>query len=172
MALRGETARRAIALRLANAETRLVLAARNRDRLAALAEECRMRGADALVVPTDVSIRVECEALADAAVAKYGAIDLLVLNAGGTMWSQLDELEDAEVLERLMRVNYLGAAWLTRRAAGTRRRAGPDRRDREHRRARRHPDPHRLCGVSVTIVARSGRTASRSAPVQCGTRIS
>lgn len=107
---------RAIALRLASVQARLVLAARNRDRLTGLAEECRMRGADALVVPTDVSIRAESEALADAAVAKYGAIDLLVLNAGGTMWSRLDELEDAEVLERLMRVNYLGAAWLTRRA--------------------------------------------------------
>jgi NAD(P)-dependent dehydrogenase (short-subunit alcohol dehydrogenase family) len=39
-----------------------------------------------------------------------------VLNAGFTMWSRLDELEDVDLLERLVRTNYLGAAWLTRRA--------------------------------------------------------
>ena len=43
-------------------------------------------------------------------------IDVLINNAGATMWSRLDELEDEAVLERLMRVNYLGAAWITRHA--------------------------------------------------------
>ena len=32
------------------------------------------------------------------------------------MWSRLDELEDVDILGRLMRTNYLGAAWLTRRS--------------------------------------------------------
>ncbi|MBX3702921.1 MAG: SDR family oxidoreductase [Steroidobacteraceae bacterium] len=107
---------RALALRFARAGARLALAARNAARLNSLAEECRGLGAQALVVPTDVGSREQCEALADAAFAHFGAIDVLVLNAGATMWSRLDELEDANVLERLMRVNYLGAAWLTRRA--------------------------------------------------------
>jgi short-subunit dehydrogenase len=107
---------RALALRLARDGARLVLSARNAARLESLADECRARGAQALVVPGDASVRADCEALADAAFRHYGAIDMLVLNAGATMWSRLDELEDVDLLERLMRLNFLGAAWLTRRA--------------------------------------------------------
>jgi len=55
-------------------------------------------------------------ALVDAALAQFGSIDALFHNAGSTMWSRLDELADPELLERLMRTNYLGAAWLTWRA--------------------------------------------------------
>ncbi|MEX1994017.1 MAG: SDR family oxidoreductase [Steroidobacteraceae bacterium] len=107
---------RALALALARQRARLVLSARNAARLASLADECRGLGASALIVPADAGKREDCEALADAALANFGAIDMLVLNAGSTMWSRLDELADVDLLERLMRVNYLGAAWLTRRA--------------------------------------------------------
>ncbi len=104
---------RAMALALAPAGARLVLAARNAERLAALARDCTDRGAEVLCVPTDVSERAGCAALVEAALARFGRIDVLLLNAGSTMWSRLDELEDPDLLERLMRVNYLGAAWLT-----------------------------------------------------------
>ena len=107
---------RALALALASARARLVLAARSAERLASLAQECSARGADVLCVPTDVSRRADCAALIDAARVRFGAIDVLLHNAGSTMWSRLDELEDPELLERLMRTNYLGAAWLTWRA--------------------------------------------------------
>ena len=107
---------RALALRLARENARLVLSARNSARLDALADECRAAGAEAAAVPADASSRADCEALADAAVARFGRIDVLVLNAGSTMWSRLDQLEDVELIERLMRVNFLGAAWLARRA--------------------------------------------------------
>jgi len=107
---------RALALSLASARARLVLAARNAGRLASLSEECIARGAEVLCVPTDVAQRADCTALIDAARARFGAIDVLLHNAGSTMWSRLDQLEDPELLERLMRTNYLGAAWLTWRA--------------------------------------------------------
>ena len=107
---------RALALSMASARARLVLAARNAERLASLSEECIARGAEVLCVPTDVAQRADCTALIDAARARFGAIDVLLHNAGSTMWSRLDELEDPELLERLMRTNYLGAAWLTWRA--------------------------------------------------------
>ena len=107
---------RALALSLAAAETRLVLAARNAGRLASLAEECMARGATVLVVPTDIALRADCDALVAAALTRFGTIDVLLHNAGSTMWSRLDELEDPGLLERLMRVNYLGAAWLTWKA--------------------------------------------------------
>ena len=46
---------RALALELAARGARLALAARDRDRLESVAQECRARGADALAVPTDVT---------------------------------------------------------------------------------------------------------------------
>jgi short-subunit dehydrogenase len=104
---------RALALALAPARARLVLASRSADRLASLADECVARGAEVLVVPTDVSRREDCTALIRATLARFAAIDVLLHNAGSTMWSRLDELQDPELLERLMRTNYLGAAWLT-----------------------------------------------------------
>jgi len=104
---------RALALALASARARLVLASRSVDRLASLADECIARGAEVLIVPTDVSLRDDCTALIRAALARFTAIDMLLHNAGSTMWSRLDELRDPELLERLMRTNYLGAAWLT-----------------------------------------------------------
>jgi len=107
---------RSLALSLASAKARLVLAARSAERLASLSQECIARGAEVLCVPTDVSRRTDCTALIEAALARFGTIDVLLHNAGSTMWSRLDELEDPELLERLMRTNYLGAAWLTWRA--------------------------------------------------------
>lgn len=104
---------RALAHALASQGARLVLAARSEARLESLAAECTALGAEALAVPTDVGEEAQCGALVKAALARFGAIDLLVANAGATMWARLDELTDPGVLERLMRVNYLGAAWLT-----------------------------------------------------------
>lgn len=107
---------RALALQLAGQRATLVLAARNRARLEELATLCGEYGAATLIVPTDVGEEAQCAALVAATLQRFGRIDMLILNAGGSMWSRLDELDDPQVLERLMRVNYLGAAWTTRAA--------------------------------------------------------
>ncbi len=107
---------RALALQLAAQRATLVLAARDRARLEELAALCGERGARTLVVPTDVCEDAQCAALVAATLDRFGRIDMLIVNAGASMWSRLDELEDPQVLERLMRVNYLGAAWTTRHA--------------------------------------------------------
>ena len=105
---------RAFCLELAPQRPRLVLAARNRERLETLAEACRRAGAEALVVPTDVTDESSCRALIGAAVTQFGdGIDVLVNNAGGTMWTRLDEVSDLSIYERLMRLNYLGSVYPT-----------------------------------------------------------
>jgi NADP-dependent 3-hydroxy acid dehydrogenase YdfG len=73
---------RAFALALAGQRPKLVLAARNRDRLESLATECRALGAEAHVVPTDVTDANACKTLVDESVARCGALDVLVNNAG------------------------------------------------------------------------------------------
>jgi short-subunit dehydrogenase len=104
---------RAFALALAPQRPKLVLAARNRERLESLAAECVALGAEAHVVPTDVTDAPACEALVNEAVARCGGIDVLVNNAGGTMWTRLDEVQDLSIFERLMRLNYLGSVYPT-----------------------------------------------------------
>jgi NAD(P)-dependent dehydrogenase (short-subunit alcohol dehydrogenase family) len=104
---------RAFCKALAPQRPRLVLAARNLERLESLARECEELGAPSLAVATDVTDVAACQALVEAAVAHFGALDVLVNNAGGTMWTRLDEVEDLSIFERLMRLNYLGSVYPT-----------------------------------------------------------
>lgn len=104
----------AAAVAFAREGAKLVLAARSAERLAAVAADCiaAQPGAQVLCQPTDVADEAAVNALVAAAVTRFGVLDVVVANAGMTMWCRLDALEDLGVLERLMRVNYLGAAWL------------------------------------------------------------
>jgi NADP-dependent 3-hydroxy acid dehydrogenase YdfG len=104
---------REVALQLAGQGAKLSLAARDVDRLEQVAAECRTRGGQALVVKTDVAIEAECRALIDRAVSEYGRIDTLINNAGISMWARFDQLQDLSILEQIIRVNYLGAAYCT-----------------------------------------------------------
>jgi len=108
---------RELALQLAGGRgggARLALAARDAAKLEEVAALCRGRGAEAFILPGDVSVESDCRRLVELAVDRLGGLDMLLLNAGQDMWARLDELEDASILERILRVNYLGPAWLTR----------------------------------------------------------
>lgn len=97
---------------------RLVLAARSPDTLAAVAEECRSRGAEVLHVPTDVSDEVQCRGLIAAAVTRFGGIDVLVNNAGVSAQALFSEVQAEHLAwyEQLMRVNLWGSIWCTHAA--------------------------------------------------------
>ncbi len=104
---------RALCLALASQRPKLVVAARNEARLDELKQEVERLGAQALVVPTDVTDEQACKHLVERAVAEWGGIDVLVNNAGGTMWALLEDIQDTSIFERLMRVNYLGSVYCT-----------------------------------------------------------
>jgi short-subunit dehydrogenase len=104
---------RALALELAPQKLSLVLAARNRERLDDVAAACEAKGSACLAVATDVTDPEQCRALVDAAIARFGRLDILINNAGATMWSRFDALADLSPFETLMRVNYFGAVHLT-----------------------------------------------------------
>jgi len=104
---------KAVCLDLARFRTRLTLAARDAEALEQVAAACRERGAEALVVPTDVSQPADCERLVQRAVGAYGRLDGLVNNAGIDMVARFDEVQDLHLFERLMRVNYLGYVYPT-----------------------------------------------------------
>jgi NAD(P)-dependent dehydrogenase (short-subunit alcohol dehydrogenase family) len=107
---------RAICRALAPQQPKLVIAARNRERLESLKEEVEAGGAEALVCPADVTSQEECRAIAEKAVERFGGIDILINNAGGTMWCRFDAITDIAIFERLMRLNCLSCVYLTHAA--------------------------------------------------------
>jgi NADP-dependent 3-hydroxy acid dehydrogenase YdfG len=74
-----------LALQLANDGAKLALAARNVQKLEHVARECHQRGAQALVVATDVTQQSQCENLINHTVEAFGCIDTLINNAGITL---------------------------------------------------------------------------------------
>jgi short-subunit dehydrogenase len=104
---------RALALALAAHRARLVIAARDASRLESLARECRAAGCEAFAVPTDVANAQDCEWLVGEAMKSLGGIDVVIHNAGITMWSRFDAVADLEIFERLLEVNYLAPVRLT-----------------------------------------------------------
>lgn len=98
---------------LASQGARLTLAARSEEALGEVAARCRELGGEALAVPTDVSDPDACERLVRAAVEAHGGVDVLVNNAGISMWARFDEITDLTLFERIMRINYLGSVYCT-----------------------------------------------------------
>ncbi len=102
---------RQLAIDMARQGAKLALAARSADKLAEVADACKRVGAEALVVPTDVAEQSQCQALIDKTVEHFGKLDILINNAGITMWTRFDEVEDLSLFDKIMRVNYLGAVY-------------------------------------------------------------
>lgn len=96
----------------------LVLAARNVERLEAVAAECRAFGAQAIAVATDVSVEAQCRHLIAAAVEQFGRIDALVNNAGISAQALFSDVQaqDLRWYEDLMRINLWGSVWCTHAA--------------------------------------------------------
>lgn len=102
-----------LAYRLATKGANLSIAARRKERLEAVQAECEKRGGLTITVPTDVTEQVQCESLIRKTVEVFGGIDLLVNNAGVSMWAPFDEVTDLSIFEKIMRVNYLGSVYCT-----------------------------------------------------------
>lgn len=105
-----------LARQLSADKPKLVLAARRRDALEAVARQCDAAGAETLCVVTDVSVEADCRMLIDATVKKFGCIDALVNNAGVSMHGNFEQITDTTVYERLMRINLMGSVWPTHAA--------------------------------------------------------
>ncbi|HEX7009271.1 MAG TPA: SDR family NAD(P)-dependent oxidoreductase, partial [Phycisphaeraceae bacterium] len=100
-----------VAQKLAQRGYRIVLIARNRDRLAALARQIHPR--PCLAIPLDLTKPERIAPSLRGLLAEYGPVEVLVNNAGASIYSRfLDQTPQEH--ERLMRVNYLAAAEMIR----------------------------------------------------------
>jgi short-subunit dehydrogenase len=104
---------RELALQLADKGAWLALAARTASKLDDVTTQCLQRGARAIGIPADVTEESQCEQLIERTVSEYGRIDTLINNAGMSMYSRFDELQDLTILEQIMQVNYFGSVYCT-----------------------------------------------------------
>jgi NAD(P)-dependent dehydrogenase (short-subunit alcohol dehydrogenase family) len=112
-----------IAKNFADAGAAVLVAARHADRVQRVAGEITASGGQAIAVPTDVTDWEAVTALADAAVERYGSLDVWVNNAGGSpVRAPLRELSEAD-WDACVRLN-LTAVWMASVIAAKRMRAG------------------------------------------------
>jgi NAD(P)-dependent dehydrogenase (short-subunit alcohol dehydrogenase family) len=98
---------RATALRFARKGASVVVAGRRIAALRSLADQCERLGAAALPVPTDVSDEAAVNALADAAVARFGRVDVWVNCAAVSFFSRIGDVPMTD-FRRVIEVNVLG----------------------------------------------------------------
>jgi NAD(P)-dependent dehydrogenase (short-subunit alcohol dehydrogenase family) len=99
---------RAIALGFAEAGADVALVSRKRETLEDVAHEVESRGRQALVLPCHMGKRDEIDRMIDAAIWKWGHIDVLVNNAGtNPVMGPLSGTEEA-AWDKVMDVNLKG----------------------------------------------------------------
>jgi len=104
---------RSLAIQFAKQGAKVVLAARNESALNEVAKSCSEVGGIPYIVPTDVGEQKQCKHLVEKTIEKFGQTDVLVNNAGITMWAYFDRMQNLSSFEEIMRVNYLGAVYCT-----------------------------------------------------------
>jgi NADP-dependent 3-hydroxy acid dehydrogenase YdfG len=99
------------AARLLSAEgAAVVLGARRRERIEALARELTAKGGKAMALVTDVTERAQVAKLVEAAVKTHGRIDVMINNAGLMPQSLLERLKVDE-WDRMIDVNIKGVLY-------------------------------------------------------------
>jgi NAD(P)-dependent dehydrogenase (short-subunit alcohol dehydrogenase family) len=88
----------------------VMLAARSRDRLAALTDELAGAGHDVAHIAGDVSVAADVARFVDATLARFGRLDGAFNNAGINQLGRLDDVSE-EDFDRVMAVNVKGT-WL------------------------------------------------------------
>jgi short-subunit dehydrogenase len=106
---------RTLAFEMAKRGAKIVLNARNPERLEKAHKGLLDAGFEAIAVAGDVSKMEDCQKLIDSAVKAFGKIDILVNNAGISMEGTVEELAP-EVFKKVMDVNYLGTIYPTKAA--------------------------------------------------------
>jgi 3-oxoacyl-[acyl-carrier protein] reductase len=109
---------RACALALAEGGASLALAARNQEKLAAVAQEVEARGGQAAAFRMDVAQEDDVKAAVKAALERFGKIDILVNNAGVTKDTLLMRMKRSD-WDVVLQTNLSGAFFCTQAVIGS-----------------------------------------------------
>lgn len=113
----------AIARSLAEEGAKLAICARDAAGLEAAAEQLRRTGAEVVAVPLDVAEASGATTFVQAAVERYGALDVLVNNVGGNRRGRFEETSDEDWLD-VIQLNVLSGLRASRAAVPLMREAG------------------------------------------------
>src|SRR3954470_16854699 len=95
---------------LANRGAVVLLGARRSERIEALSDELKGNGAKALARTTDVTDRAQVKALVNAAVERFGRVDVMLNNAGLMQQSPLERLKVDE-WDNMVDINIKGVLY-------------------------------------------------------------
>jgi NAD(P)-dependent dehydrogenase (short-subunit alcohol dehydrogenase family) len=101
---------RATALALASQGACVALASRNSEALLTLADDLKRQGRQVIVVPTDVTLPEQVQALIREVVAQWGRVDILISNAGEYIRAPIRDLEPA-MIQRSFDINFFGGVY-------------------------------------------------------------
>ncbi len=105
---------KACALECAKRKAKVVIAARNADKLSEVAEKIKAEGGHTpLCVQTDVTKESDCQKLIEETIAHFGRIDVLINNAGISMRALFNDVE-LDVIRKVMDVNFWGTVYCTK----------------------------------------------------------
>jgi len=103
---------KALAIQLSKLDAKLILSARNKEKLLAVKQECE-NSETVKILPLDLEKYASIETKVSEAINWFGRIDILVNNGGISQRSLASETSIA-VDKRIMDINYLGTVALTK----------------------------------------------------------
>jgi short-subunit dehydrogenase len=106
---------KACAIAFAKEGARVMLAARDEEKLMEVARTIREQGYVTAVCKTDVSKEDDCKRLMEETIREFGTIHILINNAGISMRAVFAET-DLKVIRQLMDINFWGTVYCTRYA--------------------------------------------------------
>lgn len=103
----------ALAGKFSSKDYRVVLAARDNQKLESVRKKLVLHGSEVLSVICDVSKEEDCKRLIDESINRFGQIDVLINNAGISMRALFSEV-NIDVMRKVMAVNFWGTVYCTK----------------------------------------------------------
>lgn len=106
---------RALVYEFSGRGSKVVMGARDIEKLKEISLDLESKNRQILFLQTDVTVEADCSRLINAAVEKFGKIDILINNAGISMRAVFESVE-LEVIKKVMNVNFWGTVYCTKYA--------------------------------------------------------
>jgi dehydrogenase/reductase SDR family member 7B len=107
---------KALALQLGLLGAKVAITGRNAQNLEQTTNELKRLNINVLAIVADVSLEADNRLMVDKTIETFGQIDILINNAGITMRSLFEQLDDLDVIKRLMDTNFYGTVYATKYA--------------------------------------------------------
>ncbi len=94
---------------------KVVVVARSKENVSLTVCGFKNQSIECIGVAADVSIKQDCKRIVDETIAAFGAVDILINNAGISMRALFSDA-DISVIEKVMQVNFWGTVYTTKYA--------------------------------------------------------